>query len=112
MQRLEILVNSEFVKNLKVHINGRSLVFKDFGNDQWIAGLRYRRTNLYPSLHPGLPPQTPLQLDVIGNKTKASFALDNTRYQFSEGSGLGLRPEAKPCKTGRKGDWTFDLRLG
>jgi len=112
MQRLEMLVNSEFVKNFKVHINGRPLVFKDFGNDQWIAGLRYRRTNLYPSLHPGLPPQTPLQLDVIGNKTKASFALDNIRYQFSEGSGLGLRPEAKPCKTGRKGDWTFDLRLG
>jgi uncharacterized protein (DUF2126 family) len=111
MQRLEMLVNSEFTKNFKVQINGRPLVFKDFGNDQWIAGLRYRRTNLYPSLHPGLPPQTPLQLDIIGSKTSFPFTLDNTQYRFSEASGLGLRPEGKPCKTGRKGDWTFDLRL-
>lgn len=111
MQRLEILVNSEFAKNFKVHINGRPLVFKDFGNDQWVAGLRYRRTNLYPSLHPGLPPQTPLQLDVIGSKTSSSFTLENTRYKFLEASDLGLRPVGKPCKTGRKGDWTFDLRL-
>lgn len=111
MQRLEVSANPDFAANYEVRFNNRPLRLVPVGDDLFIAGLRYRRTNLYPSLHPGLPPQIPLHLDIIRKDRAARFTLGATRHQFRAAGSRPAGPAGPPCKPGNHGDLTCDLRI-
>jgi len=111
MQRLEVSANPSFAADCEIRFNNRPLRLVPVGGDLFIAGLRYRRTNLYPSLHPGLPPQIPLHLDIIRKDTAVRFTLAATRHQFRAAGSRAVEPAGPPCKPGKRGDLTCDLRI-
>ncbi len=53
-------------------MNNRPLPIQEMSDGKFRAGLRYRRTNLYPSLHPGIPPQLPLILTLVDKAGKVA----------------------------------------
>ncbi len=110
MQRLELWVNEEFAKRYTVRIANRPLPFKEV-DGQSLAGIRFRRTNLYPSLHPGLPPQMPLSLSVVGSDRAIGFLLEESSPLFRRTGTGAVLPEGRVCKPGRRGDLTCDLRI-
>jgi hypothetical protein len=73
------------------------------------AGLRYRRTALYPSLHPGIPVQLPLFVSVDGEPN--GWRLDVHRHVFVECDRSELPATGTTCKKLRPDLLTFDLRL-
>ncbi|MBS0656688.1 MAG: transglutaminase family protein [Verrucomicrobia bacterium] len=86
-------------------VNGRELAWLPLPDGSFGAGLRYRRTAWYPSLHPGIAPQLPLLVAFVGRL----FALtaDDPHLQATE-----LRPEpGPPCRRADAGLLTYDLRL-
>jgi len=116
MHRLEFLVSEEFEENYEIHVAGRLLPMKKYGSVGWLAGLRYRRTNLYPSLHPGIPVQVPLTLTLVEKKSHrivAEFTMGSNDKEFQrlEKSTQG-HLAGPPCRGGRASDLTYDLRLG
>lgn len=116
MHRLEFLVNEEFNANYEVHVAGRLLPLKEYQSVGWLAGLRYRRTNLYPSLHPGIPVQMPLTVTLVeknSHRIVAEFSMGSNDRNFHrvEKPGQG-HLSGPPCRGGRSSDLTFDLRLG
>lgn len=111
MQRLEVSANTAFAKNHEIRFNNRPLRLVSVGNDLFVAGLRYRRTHLYPSLHPGLPPQIPLHLDIVQQDKSRRFILGATRFPFRPAGMHRVEPAGPPCKPGSRGDLTCDLRI-
>jgi len=111
MQRLEVSANRAFATNCEIRFNNRPLRLVPVRDDLFIAGLRYRRTNLYPSLHPGLPPQIPLHLDIIRNHRAERFTLGADRHRFRAAGTRPARHAATPCKPGNSGELTCDLRI-
>ncbi len=115
IERLEFVATREFAARFKLHVQGRALTLQRFPAGRQGAGLRYRRTSLYPSLHPGIPPQRPLILTLTSeNKDEPPivYQLDQDRRLFT------LRPDVtapevspNPCKRLHTGLVTCDLRL-
>jgi len=111
MQRLEVAANVAPGSRFEMRFNDRPLPLHPIAGGLHIAGLRYRRTNLYPSLHPGLPPQLPLRLDIVLDGKAHRFTLGTKNPAFRR-AGLGTPGDAaKPCKPGRRGELTCDLRI-
>jgi len=111
MRRLEFWANTEFARDWEVRVANRPMGFREIGSVGFLAGLRYRETNLYPSLHPGLPPQMPLRISLVRGSESREFELVAGMSVFrSAGRGRVLSPGA-PCKPGRRGDLTYDLRI-
>jgi len=111
MQRLEFRANAEFVRRFEVRVANRPLALRGAIGEEVIGGLRYRRTNLYPSLHPGLPPQLPLAVSLVEGDNARKFVLDAADYRFRAAGTSRSIPAARPCRTGRRGDLTCDLRI-
>jgi uncharacterized protein (DUF2126 family) len=115
MQRLEFCADPSFNARYRIHVNGRPLALREISNGALLVGLRYRRTNLYPSMHPGIPPQLPLAISLVDRKSglaAAHFELGTSDKAFrqtrkSESPRLGGRA----CRGSRKRDLTCDLRL-
>jgi len=111
IERLEFVATREFAAQFKLHVQGRALPLQRFPAGKLGAGLRYRRTSLYPSLHPGIPPQMPLVLTLTSEGKTTIYQLEEDRRLFT------LRPEAErpktsePCKRLHPGLVTYDLRL-
>ena len=115
MQRLEFCGDSAFNARYRIYVTGRPLELRQVSAETFLSGLRYRRTNLYPSMHPGIPTQLPLFLTLVDRESGRAAA------QFEMGaSDIAFRPVAKsgtvrltgrPCRGGRKSDLTCDLRL-
>ena len=114
MQRLEFCSNPQFQSAYRVYINGRSLDLRRAG-DAFLSGLRYRRTNLYPSMHPGIPTQLPLLLTVLdraSGRPAAHFELNIKDVAFRPPTSTSVvNLSGRPCRGGRKSDFTCDLRL-
>lgn len=86
-------------------VNGRELSWLKLADGSTGAGLRYRRTAWYPSLHPGIAPQMPLTVAFAGRL----FVLgpDEPSFQPTE-----LRPHpGPPCQRADPALLTYDLRL-
>jgi len=111
MQRLEVSANHHFVADCEIRFNNRPLRLVPVGDGLYLAGLRYRRTNLYPSLHPGLPPQIPLHLDIVQRNTTARFTLGASRHLFRSSGSRPVEPAGRACKPGNRGELTCDLRI-
>ncbi len=115
MQRLEFCADPAFNARYRIYVAGRPLELRRTSADTFLSGLRYRRTNLYPSMHPGISTQLPLSLTLVDRESGRSVA------QFEMGTkDVAFRPLAKteavrlvgpPCRGGRKSDLTCDLRL-
>ena len=114
MQRLEFCSNPQFHTAYRVYINGRPLDLRRTGN-AFLSGLRYRRTNLYPSMHPGISTQLPLLLTLLdrsSGRAAAQFEMNANEMAFRPATGTNLvRLSGRPCRGGRKNDFTCDLRL-
>ena len=112
IERLEFVANPAFAESHEIRVQGRRLPLDPFPNQRFGAGLRYRRTALNPSLHPGILPQMPLMLSI---KTKASLALydlDAGRRTFEPVTHEAMASPLKcACKTLHSGLLTRDLRL-
>jgi uncharacterized protein (DUF2126 family) len=116
MQRLEFCGDAAFNERYRICVNDRPLALRAVSAGTFLAGLRYRRTNLYPSMHPGIPTQLPLSLTIIDRESKRiveGFEMeknDATFRRVAKGGSPSLA--GRPCRGGRKSDLTYDLRLG
>jgi uncharacterized protein (DUF2126 family) len=121
VERLEICTNREFAAAHRVFVNGRELVLGPVlsGRDKEAemgCGLRYRRTALFPSLHPGIKPHLPLELTVTRRKGGAMagrFVLQEDRREFARGElpAKGTFKAAQPAAKADASLLTYDLRL-
>lgn len=111
MERLEFAANREFFRSHQIRVNNRPLELKKVSDGLFLAGLRYRRTNLHPSLHPGLPPQVPLVLDLMSSGQSRRFVLGAKQNAFRKLEDVSPGDPGKPCKPGQRGDLTYDLRI-
>lgn len=115
MHRLEVRANAAFARAHDLYVHGRRLPLTEVSADTHLAGLRYRRSCLYPCLHPGIPIHLPLDLIV----TKPGSREPVAAYRMAEGA-IGFQPETglalptartRPCRPIFKGALTHDLRL-
>ena len=111
MQRLEVRANAELAASSEIRVGNRPLPLRKFSDGTFLGGLRFRRTNLYPSLHPGLPPQLPIAIALVTDGKAKRFSLEADDIAFrSIGTSRAPAP-GKPCHTGRRSDLTCDLRI-
>lgn len=75
------------------------------------AGLRYRRSALYPCLHPGVPVQLPLFIAIETAATRETWRLDPQRRVFTQCAHDEAPAIAAPCRKLREDLVTYDLRL-
>jgi uncharacterized protein (DUF2126 family)/transglutaminase-like putative cysteine protease len=111
--RLEFAVTTEAYRNFSVYINGRELPFRSLSPRELVAGLRYRATALYPSLHPKIPVQLPLELTLVSRETDQPihrFSLDPGQSAFSE-QPMGEFVRKAPLEPGVPEQMTCDLRI-
>jgi uncharacterized protein (DUF2126 family) len=111
MERLEFTASAAFAKEFKVLVQGRELPLEPLPGRQHGIGLRYRRTALYPSLHPGVAPHMPLYVEVVSEKTRAVFTLPNDQRRFQPAGEAPAFGKNAPCRKLKPGLITCDLRL-
>jgi uncharacterized protein (DUF2126 family) len=115
LQRLEFCADSAFEARYRIYVSNRLLALQKVSPDTFLRGLRYRRTKLYPSMHPGIPTQLPLSITIVdreSGRAAARFEMRPSEIAFHSVPGRET-PTAtgRPCHGGRKGDLTCDLRL-
>jgi uncharacterized protein (DUF2126 family) len=114
IERLEFLANKKFAAAHRVFVQGRELNLEDFPGNRLGAGLRYRRSALYPSLHPGIAPHMPLYV-VVTNRARrpvSAHKLEQDRRLFASCDLHEAAPlNTLPCKKLRPDLLTSDLRL-
>ncbi len=64
LARIEFTIPARHDKSIVVFVNGRPLQFSAHLGATKLAALRFRATAFYPSLHPAIPVQLPLRLDI------------------------------------------------
>ncbi len=116
IERLELAVDASFEKSHALYVNGRPLPLLPLGGGRVGAGLRYRRTALFPSLHPGIKPHLPLEIVVATRETPSrqeAYVLKGDERQFTPANELmyPLDPD-RPCAKANLSLLTCDLRLG
>ena len=99
IERLEFAGSPEFAAHGHMRVNGRPLELQRLPGNQAGVGLRYRRTALYPSLHPGILPHMPLMLTITHNDRHTLYRLDQNRRLFERCPKRTPQPAAGPdCK--------------
>ena len=111
IERLEFVASRAFFESHEIRIQGRKLDLDPFPNGQFGAGLRYRRSALHPSLHPGILPQMPLILSIETGGRTSLYQLDASRRTFELTREIAPAPQRRACKTLRPSLLTRDLRL-
>ncbi len=114
MHRLEFSANEAFAKTCDVIVQGRILRLTPSGDGLALAGLRYRRSALYPCLHPGIEPHLPLEVAIVrkgARQVEAGYSMGAGQTEFERTSSLVLSAGSKRCRPIFKGALTHDLRL-
>ncbi|MDP9291725.1 MAG: transglutaminase family protein [Verrucomicrobiota bacterium] len=111
MERLEFLATKNFAAKYRIFVQGRELPLLPFAESRFGAGLRYRRTALHPSLHPGIAPHMPLRLEIAHGDRVWNYRLEPERRKFQPDSGRPIRRRAAACKKLNPDLLTYDLRL-
>jgi uncharacterized protein (DUF2126 family) len=111
MDRLEFSVAAELAPGVAVSIEGRPARLLNLADGFVGFGLRYRRSALYPSLHPGIPPQLPLHVEIRTGSHAKSFLLAADRPEFVAVEPADPRPVHEPCRGASDELLTYDLRL-
>ena len=126
IERLEFAAPADFAAGHRLFVNGRELRLTAFdapGSDSGDGGLvgcglRYRRTALYPSLHPGIKPHLPLELAVTGPDgvtVGSAYRLEEDTRQFKPVAAGELQHAPGSSAAAAKSNeslLTYDLRLG
>lgn len=115
LRRIEFCADAEFAENFVIFVNRLPLPLKKLPGVGFLAGLRFRSTNLYPSLHPRVPVQLPLQLDIVrksDSRSVASFVLNSGESSFQKKTKRGRFFRASKIPPGEifSGSLTRDLR--
>ena len=120
IERLELAADPAFADARQVFVNGHELVLLPLtgadADGRVGCGLRYRRTALFPSLHPGIKPHLPLELTVTRRQDGAvegRYVLQADRREFVP-SADGAKKDHAPGRPAAKADpslLTYDLRL-
>ncbi|MDB6173088.1 MAG: hypothetical protein JWL59_2399 [Chthoniobacteraceae bacterium] len=111
IERLEFLANGKFAESCRIHVQGRRLELQPFPGNKLGAGLRYRRTALYPSLHPGIPAQMPLFVTITRGRSRTVYKLDFGSRTFEPTTEDAPAQNSRPCKKLNASLVTCDLRL-
>lgn len=112
MERLEFSAPESFAASHTLRVNGRELPLCEWGGGVRLSGLRCRRSALNPSLHPGVPVQFPLVLEIEGGGRIRSFVLEREVAHFQKLPAATDRPAVgKPCRRSSDTHFSFDLRL-
>jgi uncharacterized protein (DUF2126 family)/transglutaminase-like putative cysteine protease len=112
-ERLEMSAVEGCNQQFTVYANGRELPFRSLSSKEAIAGLRYRKSSLYPSLHPQIPVQLPLMIDLSNRETdqiEKRFTLRADLNEFAEEVPSDFKA-GKPCEPPTPGMYTCDLRI-
>ena len=110
IERLEFVANSKFTATRRLFVQGRELALHPLPGGDAGAGLSYRRTALFPSLHPGIPVQLPLFIVIDGGRRHA-YRLNVDGRKFQPCPVTETPPTGAACKKLRDRLVTFDLRL-
>jgi uncharacterized protein (DUF2126 family)/transglutaminase-like putative cysteine protease len=113
IERIELAAESTFYQQYAVFVNGRELPFRSFSPKESIAGVRYRKSALYPSLHPQIGIQLPLSIVLIErekDRIHKLFKLYPEATAFVE-EPPGEFKRGKPCESPTPGMYTCDLRI-
>jgi uncharacterized protein (DUF2126 family)/transglutaminase-like putative cysteine protease len=113
IERFELAVPTSFYQQYALLVNGRELPFRSLSSKESIAGLRYRRSALYPSLHPHIGIQLPLSIVLVERETDRVhklFRLHPDATKFVE-EPAGDFERGKPCESATPGMYTCDLRI-
>src|SRR6202030_1366721 len=113
MERLELAAPTSFYQQYAVFVNGRELSFRSLSPKESIAGLRYRKSALYPSLHPHIGIHLPLSIVLVERETNRIcklFRLPPDATKFVEET-AGEFERGKPCESPTPGMYTSDLRI-
>jgi uncharacterized protein (DUF2126 family) len=112
MERLEFSAPESFAAAHTLRINGRELPLCAWKSGVRLSGLRCRRSALNPSLHPGMPVQFPLVLEIEGDGGTRAFILKQEAARFRKlPEGTARPPTGKACRRPSKTHFSFDLRL-
>jgi uncharacterized protein (DUF2126 family)/transglutaminase-like putative cysteine protease len=113
IERLELAAPGGFYQQYAVFANGRELPFRSLSSKESIAGLRYRKSALYPSLHPHIETQLPLSIVLVERETDRIhklFRLHPEATRFVE-EPLEELERGLPCESPTPGMYTCDLRI-
>jgi uncharacterized protein (DUF2126 family) len=111
IERLEFVANRKFHQTCELAVQGRSIVLTDLRDEGFGAGLRYRRSALYPCLHPGIPVQIPLYLTIHSKGRRKAFRMDGDRRAFAPCPIREAPAPGAPCQKLHETLLTYDLRL-
>ena len=111
IERLEFTANAAFAGKCELFVQGRRLALERLPSRQFGVGLRYRRTALFPSLHPGIPPQMPLLLTIRRGGTTNVFKLEQERRKFVPTDDPAPTRARHPCRKLQPELLTCDLRI-
>ena len=113
MERLEVIGNRAFAAAHRVFAGGRELELKPRTDGTSGAGLRYRRSALHPSLHPGIRPHSPLFLTIadFAGRPLEHFKLEGDRRRFEPAKEDVPSLKGVPCRRLHPELETCDLRL-
>jgi uncharacterized protein (DUF2126 family)/transglutaminase-like putative cysteine protease len=113
IERFELAAQSSFNQRYALFVNGRELPFRSISPKEFIAGLRYRKSALYPSLHPQITVQLPLSITLVERDTdrvEKVFTLHAGAAKFVE-EATGEFERGTPCEPPTPGMYTCDLRI-
>lgn len=115
IELLEFAVDAGWEKEHEIFVNGRPLPLLPLGDGRIGAGLRYRRTALFPSLHPGIKPHLPLEVVIRRRalpKEDKVYLLEGDKRQFIPTDKTQYAPAPENlCAKHDPGLLTCDLRL-
>lgn len=113
MRRLEIRLNRELMTKYHLHVNGRLVKPLPVLPDLFLAGISYRHSQLYPSLHPGIAPQTPIEIALIPKKSgkKLYFTMAWDAEEFTPTTAPLHTGKLPPARRRSDESLTYDLRF-
>ncbi len=107
IERLEITADRKLTRKCRFQVNGREL---PLDSEHPSCGLRYRRTALYPSLHPGVSPHLPLEVTITN--PPVTFALtEKSRVFTRKAKNAPALVSGPPVAKSQPEFATYDLRL-
>jgi uncharacterized protein (DUF2126 family) len=111
IERLEFAANRAFGKSCRLRVQGRRLDLEPFPKRKMGTGLRYRRSALHPSLHPGIAPHLPLLLSIESRNGVVLYKMDGGQQGFELCHDKPPKPNRRPCQKLQPSLLTRDLRL-
>ena len=112
MERLEFLIEGKKTA-FRIFVNDREMPVQVMPGGAVGGGLRYRRTALYPSLHPGIPTQLPLRvvLEPRNSGKPRAFIIADTDGRMLPAKVSRAKKSGTPLRGHDEQGLTFDLRL-